>query len=320
VQSLGRTPSSNTGANIGHVSIDLGVAGGSIAITNWWGAWWNPDWPIGQEYESQKSVSANSVTFNPSPPSEGSSCNAADLDSPVNLSSGNLFDTIDVLSIPGVSPGVDLTFSYNSTESSAGSLGPGWTHSYAMNVAPGAPGFLFLKEEDGRRIVLTESSPGTYIPKDEYGRTGTTLQKYADGSYRMTRKDGSVFDFNTSGILTQITGRSGNALTLAYTGTNLTTLTDAYGRMTRLGYSGNRLETVTDPAGRVTTIGYDPNGYLRAVTDAAHRTTSYRCQWQSKNGPLWQLKIPPLSWLSLLVPVVGRCRRPHDLHRVHRAQ
>jgi ubiquinone/menaquinone biosynthesis C-methylase UbiE len=48
--------------------------------------------------------------------------------------------------------------------------------------------------------------------------------------------------------------------------------------------------------------------WIRADATRFALPRKYDCQWQSKNGPLWQLKIPPLSWLSLFVPVAGRSR------------
>jgi len=207
----------------------------------------------------------------------GQTCNNDNVGSRVNFGSGNLFDSIDLITIPGPEPRVNLSLFYNSTDAVTATLGTGWTHTYAMNVTAEAGDFLTLKEEDGRRIVFKETSPGsnTFAPLDQYGRTGTTIQKFIDGTYRMTRKDGTQFDFNASGILAQITGRNGGAILFGYTGSNIETITDSYGRVTRLGYVGNRLDAVTDPAGRTTRIGYDPSGYLHTVTDNVSRTTTY---------------------------------------------
>jgi len=229
--------------------------------------------------------------------SKGQTCNSTSVRSQVNFGSGNLFDSIDLLTIPGAEPNVTLSLSYNSLETVAGSLGPGWTHSYAMTVTSEGGDFLTLKEEDGRRILFHETSPGSnnYTPWDQFGRTGTTIRKFTDGTYRMTRKDGTQYDFNASGALTRITGRNANALFLGYAGSNPETITDSYGRVTLLGYDGNRLATVTDPAGRVTRIGYDTNGYLRTVTDNVSRTTYYD---YDANGRLYS-KTDPLNGTTI---------------------
>jgi len=53
-------------------------------------------------------------------------------------------------------------------------------------------------------------------------------------------------------------------------------------------------------------IAKEDGNSLSAVIQDALRLS--RRQRQLKNGPLWQSKIPPLSWLSLSVRVAGRCR------------
>ncbi len=193
----------------------------------------------------------------------------------VNISSGNLFDSIDILNVPGIEPNVNLSFHYNSQDFVVGSLGPGWTHTYAMSTTVNADGSVTLKEEDGRRILFQDNGSGNYLPLDRYGRNGTLIQRFTDNTSRMTRKDGTVYEFNSSGLLVGITARSGNALVLGYSGGNLATITDAYNRTVQLGYYAGRLETVTDPAGGTTTIGYDSPGYLRTITDAVSRTTFF---------------------------------------------
>lgn len=239
--------------------------------------------------------SMGSSSDNKGPSSNGCSPpNSAYIGSNVNFSSGNLFHPIMLTSVPGTNPKVDLTLSYNSFDDGIGSLGPGWRHSYATKVTLYALGYLLLAEEDGREIVFQETSQGggVFLPLDQYGRDGTTLQKFTDGSYQMTRKDGTQYGFDPSGVLTAITGRNGNSITLGYTGSNLVTITDnAYSRTVELGYVGGRLETVTDAAGRTTWIGYDPSGYLRTITDNAARTTSFD---YDANGRLYS-KTEPLG-------------------------
>ncbi|GAB4373303.1 MAG: hypothetical protein Kow00128_22770 [Deltaproteobacteria bacterium] len=210
------------------------------------------------------------------PLSKGSSPNSVCIRSSANFSSGNLFHPVSVLSIPGIGPRVDLTLSYNSLGSGTASLGPGWTHTYAMKVADGGTGYLTLTEEDGRETVFQESTPGIYLPLGQFGRSGTTVEKFVDSTYRMTRKEGTAYDFDASGRLTRITDRNGNALTLGYSGAVLSSLTDAAGRVTTLGYDAqSRLTTVSDPAGRVTTLAYDGTGHLSGIIDAAGQTTSF---------------------------------------------
>lgn len=211
-----------------------------------------------------------------SPTSKGSTSNGICMGSSANFSSGNLFHPVSVLSIPGIGPRVDLTLAYNSLGSGTASLGLGWTHTYAMNVADGGTGYLTLTEEDGRETIFQESTPGIYMPLGQFGRSGTVVEKLVDGTFRMTRKEGTKYDFDSTGRLTRITDRNGNVLTLDYSGTELATLTDAAGRNITFGYDAQgRMTSVRDPAGRVTALGYDVSGHLSSIVDPAGQMTSF---------------------------------------------
>jgi RHS repeat-associated protein len=149
-------------------------------------------------------------------------------------------------------------------------------HTYATKITANSPGYLTVAEEDGRETIFEESTPGIYLPWGLFGWTGTTVEKFVDGTYRMTRKDGTKLDFDATRRLSQIQDRNGNALTLGYSGAALSTLTDAAGRFTTFEYDAqNRITIVMDPAGRVTTLGYDTNGRLSGITDPESQTTSF---------------------------------------------
>lgn len=217
------------------------------------------------------------IICEPAPPiSKGSSPNGICVGSSANFSSGNLFHSVPLFSLPGQGPQLYLALSYNSLGSGAGSLGPAWTHTYAMKIAESVPGYVTLTEEDGREAVFQESSPGIYLPWSQFGRTETSIEKFVDSTYRMTRKDGTKYDFDATGRLTRIEDRKGNALSLGYSGASLATLTDSAGRITAFGYDAQgRIGTITDPAFRVATLGYDGIGHLSVIVDPAGGTTSF---------------------------------------------
>lgn len=213
------------------------------------------------------------------PSSKGSSPNSACVNSSANYSSGNLFVPLSLFSIPGIGPKVDLTLSYNSAASFAGSLGTGWTHNYAMRIVLNLGGYLTLTEEDGRETVFQETSPGIYAPLGKFGRAGSIVERFTGGTYRLTRKDGTRFEFNAGGRLTRILDRNGNALTLTYIGADLTELRDAGGRSTILAYATlygqRRLTSITNPAGRVWTLSYNTLNIVASIRDPAGQTTSF---------------------------------------------
>lgn len=206
---------------------------------------------------------------------EGCTLNGASIASQVNFASGNLFYTQNLLSLTGAGPQVSLTLAYNSVDTTSGPLGARWTHPYAMKIARDSDGFITLMEEDGYRVVFEETTSGFYAPIDHFGRPGTELEKLSNGTYRLRRKGGTGYLFNSGGHLTQIQDRNGNALTLHYQGENLTELIDASGRITRLSYNvQGRITSVEDPAGRMTTLVYEA-GFLTEILDSADQTTAF---------------------------------------------
>ncbi len=135
--------------------------------------------------------------------------------------------------------------------------------------------FLFTKTED------TDTS--TWI---------TTI------TFKLTAKDGSVQNFDSSGRLTTIIDRTGqNQLSFSYTSNRLATITDTVGRVAsfsydgnnrlanatygsqtvRYGYSGSNLVTVTDAANRAMTIRYlaQSNWLVSGVVYTAGGNSSY---------------------------------------------
>ena len=99
--------------------------------------------------------------------------------------------------------------------------------------------------------------------------------KLADGTFRRTLPDQSVYQFNTDDQLATVTDRNGNVTTYAYnTGGQLITLTDPVGLATTFTYTGNDVTAITDPAGRITTLTYDAAGNLIRITNPDGSTQS----------------------------------------------
>ena len=113
-----------------------------------------------------------------------------------------------------------------------------------------------------------------------FARTNTTnLSSHTSTiTFRLTTKDGAVYNFNNIGAITSLADRTGqNQISFSYTGTLLSSITDTVGRTAtlkynggnqlanvtyggqtvRYGYSGSNLVTVTDAAGRVITLKYN---------------------------------------------------------------
>ncbi len=108
----------------------------------------------------------------------------------------------------------------------------------------------------------------------EYDR----LVKNADGSYTLTRKDQSVYQFNSSGRLTKIQNGHGQELDMTYDGSNqLVAVTEPVsGQFLSFSYNSNNLiDAVADNLGRRVSFTYDANSNLTGITDANGNKTTY---------------------------------------------
>lgn len=173
--------------------------------------------------------------------------------------------------------GMPLLFarSYNAQDSRAGPFGPGWTHSFdmALTFNPFAT-VVMVRQGDGRRDKYQKNADGTYT-----GQAGVydTLVKNGDGTYSLTQKDQTKFNFNASGRLTNIVDRNGNASTPAYDADGkITTITDTAGRVITLAYDASaKVSSLTDNISRVWTYAYNADGRLSSVTNPLAGVTTY---------------------------------------------
>jgi YD repeat-containing protein len=144
-------------------------------------------------------------------------------------------------------------------------FGPGWSldnyyriWSVTGGVILEAPGGLGLWFANGQQS-------GTFLsPAGDF----SALVQNQDGTYTRTMKDGSKYNFNSTGRQTSFVETNGDAFTYGYNGSNqLTSITDFNNLATTLGYTSGQVSSITDPASRVTQIGHDGQGRINAITD-----------------------------------------------------
>ena len=191
-------------------------------------------------------------------------------------------------------PGRGVSFSmgrvYNSGDTAAGVMGPGWTHSYDVRLGVAAvTGNVTLYGEDGRALSYTKQTDGSF--------TGPAVSrsklKATSFGYTLTRQDRTRYDFNASGVLLRILDHNKGdrnqleivrttggqidfirepamARTHDFTYTNglLSSVATADGRTVEYRYTSGRLTKVIDVGLGETTFGYDANGRIKTVTDA----------------------------------------------------
>jgi RHS repeat-associated protein len=206
---------------------------------------------------------------------------------PVSTLTGNFAHTETDLAIPGRGPSPAFARAYNSDDTRAGALGPGWTFNYATRVrAPGdGSGDFILVGPLGRSDRYTYvTSTNSFTPPPT---VHTTLVRNPDGTFTATEKDQTVYTFDAFGQLTRIADLYGNASDLIWNGARqLIAVFDPAGRGSlSLAYApidgtvtSGRLLTVTDwlsPTPRRVVFGYDTIGRLQTATDREGKVTTY---------------------------------------------
>lgn len=204
---------------------------------------------------------------------------------PINVGSGNMYYAAPLFHADEPGGMLDFNISYNSLESNAGALGPGFTHSFAtsMQSTSGSSAVRVWRMPNGTRVLFAREN---HPPIGEYWRpvypgdaTGFITHDGSAGRYKWTDLNGMVteVDDGSSGLWRKTTDRWGNTLTATYTGSNLTGITDTLGRDWTLGYSGSLLTSITDGDSNQWRFSYDSSNRLEKVFDPLHTSTT---PWQ----------------------------------------
>ncbi|GGQ72176.1 hypothetical protein GCM10010166_47590 [Couchioplanes caeruleus subsp. azureus] len=197
---------------------------------------------------------------------------------PVNTLTGEFFDTITDVALPGSGPALDVSRTYSSAASETGGpLGPGWSlnHGAALEFSDnaGAGQTVTVKQENGSAVTFTATQDGQYQagPRDF-----ATLVRDTDGSWTFTRRAQEVMTFNAAGRLTTKRDVHGNALTYGYDSDNrLTTVSGSGGRKLAFTWTGSHITALRDSAGRSVRYGYDTAGRLTGVVAVDGTVTRY---------------------------------------------
>jgi RHS repeat-associated protein len=191
---------------------------------------------------------------------------------PVSTGNGNYFYQHTDFVIPG--RGVSLLFqrAYNTLDNYSGPLGTNWTHNYNLVLTITAT-MATIKWGDGHGEAFTLSGT-TYKPQ---AGVFSTLVQNQDGSFTLTQKNQTRYNFSSAGKPISIQDKNGNTATLVYDSSgNLIQVTDPAGRHLSFSYdASNRITQVTDPAGRTVSFQYDANNNLTQATDPAGGNTTF---------------------------------------------
>jgi YD repeat-containing protein len=155
--------------------------------------------------------------------------------------------------------------------------GSGWGLAGLQKLVENPNGSVLLIDGDGSELLF-EASPlatGAYMaPPGDFSK----LERLADGTFRRTMKDETVYSFNSHNKLGLVTERNGNETRYVYNGEQkLAKIIDPVGLETTFSYSGGKVSAITDPAGRITKLEYDAAGNLTQIEDpdGSARTWEY---------------------------------------------
>ncbi len=257
---------------------------------------WEPPYFTGQWYDASKVPNSPYISFgfwaciepktgpskkkNKGPPECGQGCG-----NPINAGTGNKFQSETDFAAREL-PGLEFVRYYNSidTDDGAGSLAPGWTHSFDRSIyVYGVPGVtavnVVARRPDGREYVFYQSGTNWVADADNV----EPFQELVDSGgvrlgWRYTTKENDVENYDPSGTLLSIDLQSGRRLTLTYSDASTpATVAPAPGMLIRVDHDSGRtlsltytstgaLATVSAPAGYVVTYDYDSIGNLVRVT------------------------------------------------------
>jgi YD repeat-containing protein len=203
---------------------------------------------------------------------------------PINLANGNTYIIQDDLRVPGLGGGLALSRTWNSrwpqtqTGSASGMFGQNWRSTYEERVFIGSDGTIKYSRSDG--AFWSFGYNGSNWDAVAPANIGATLSR-GDSYWTVKFKDGEQRLFgNSSGSLTAIVDRNGNAVTLSYdTANRLTTVTDAASRHLTFSYTNSsypyQVTGVTYDVGVSLSYNYDTQGRLLAVTKPDTTTLTF---------------------------------------------
>ena len=249
----------STGATVSHVFTAFGARTFSVTLT--------VTDSVGLSDTKTLCVTVTGQALGPNTPSSKSQ-------DPVNLATGNfIYDHTDA-TIPGIGFPFEFQRFYNSkdTGNTAGPMGAFWSHSYNITTKT-SNGVVMVAFGDGRSETYTNSA-GTFI--SEAG-IYNTLSTNAGGTYALTTKEQTRYNFDTLGRLASIVDKNSNTLSLTYDGADaLANITNSSGRViTFINDASHRIAAIIDPLNRTNAFAYSDQGDLISATDPRGGVTRY---------------------------------------------
>ncbi|MVX67271.1 hypothetical protein GKZ28_26895 [Clostridium chromiireducens] len=182
--------------------------------------------------------------------------NSAKIADPVDASTGAHVIDGNVLKLKGARS-LEFNMEYNSLLLNTGTMGIGWDHNFDSKLTFQGDGSINV-EWSANRINSFTSSNGINYSTSDLSYRSDLLLKNSDNSYTLTRNDGTVYNFDSTGRLTSEKNRNGQALNMAYDD------------------SGKLIKVVELISGVSLNILYNENGLIDNVSDGLNRKILFR--------------------------------------------
>ena len=157
-------------------------------------------------------------------------------------------------------------------------FGSGWGIAGVQELREGYDGSILLIDGDGSELLFdAPTAPGgNYVaPPGDF----SILKRLADGTFRRTSKNQTVYTFDVDHRLVSVVDRNGNLTRHDYNEAGqLVKIIDPAGLETTFAYNARgKVSRIVDPANRVTELVYDNSGNLLQIKDpdASQRTFDY---------------------------------------------
>lgn len=176
-------------------------------------------------------------------------------------------------------------------------LGQGWSHSYDISLFKNPDGTMVLRGGGLAKRFFTPSGTSFISQAGD----SSVLVKNGNGTYALTHRDGTVYNFTSAGLITSIVDRYGNTVTISAVTNQKQTITDPQGRVTTLNYDsyGEKINSIVDPAGNTYSFVYTTD-LIQSITYPVPATGGTTPVWNFvyNNDRLMQKKTDPANNVS----------------------
>jgi RHS repeat-associated protein len=180
---------------------------------------------------------------------------------PINVGTGNKFETVTDYRGAGVRALRFVRYYNSQSERESPFFDLGWRSNYDRSVLElSSPKRALVTRPDGRELVFVESG-GEWTPDPD---VTARLTQLANG-WEYTDADDTIETYDANGRILSIRTRDGYEQTITWDGRVISSVSDSEGGTLTFTYADRHLVSLTDPDGRVYAYGYDERRNLSTV-------------------------------------------------------